>query len=165
MVSRRNRQWADTRMVFQIASGAEVINDLRGSLVVPETYTVVRLVVDFVCTLETTQEQEGAQRIDFGIAVCALEAFNAGVVPNPTASNEYPRDGWLYVGTKLVSQAVPTGGTITAMWRETAVYKIDLRAARKIDRGVLYSVMENVSAEGAAMAVNVTGRIRALTLS
>ena len=166
MVSRRSRVWADTRFAsVALNDGAQVVNDLRGAIVVPDVYTCVRLIVDFEVGVTSLQEAEFSQIIDLGIGVTSFEAFTAGVVPDPKATADYPRDGWLYVASKLVEQSVPTGATPVAMYRKNAVFQVDLRAGRKVDRGVLYSILENTAMTGTATNLLVTGRIRALFLT
>ena len=166
MPSSRRRAWADTIFTgSNLINGGEIINDIRGSLVALDTMTVVRLIVGLRMTFGVTNELESHQIINFGVGVTSFEAFTAGVVPNPSASIDYPRDGWLYVATRSAYQTLPSGASVVTMHRQDAVFEVDMRASRKVDRGILYSVMENDAFEGSAEAVKVTGRIRALFLT
>ena len=169
MVMRRRRAWADTRFSFtSISTGGELSpTDLLAGLADTETKTVSRILVDLEVGLGALSEVEGTQVIDLGIGVCSAEAFAVGItaIPDPQSVGDYPQAGWVYVATKWVQQALPTGGTPTAMWRRSAVFQADLRGQRKVDRGVLFLRVANTNAEVTAQNVRLCGRIRALCLT
>jgi len=165
--SRRRRSWADSRFANLVSSGGELtltdlLEDLPG-----ETRTVTRLIVDLTCGLSPSDENEGMQVIDCGIGVVSREAFDLGItaIPDPFTDTDFPTLGWLYVATRPITQALPTGGTVVTMWREAAVFQADLRAQRKVDRGVLFLRLSNTALLGTALSIRVTGRVRALCLT
>jgi len=165
MASNRRRAWADTPFDIDVASNGALLNDLRGSLNLVETLTCVRLVIDLTVEVLTISEDEGQQMTHLGVGVCSSEAFDMGATPVPNDSTAYPTLGWMYVGSKAVNQSLPTGGGITAMHRLVARYSVDIRASRKVDRGVLYSILQNRTSQGTAQPLRVSGRIRALFLT
>ena len=168
MASNRRRTWADFLISDTLADGVVNLDNLLVNAPTVDTLTVVRLVGDFVCTLSSTSEIETLQTVDVGIGVINSEAMDLGTgvgVPNPTVEDSYPPRGWLYVARLPVLQALPTGATPTAMWRETAHFQFDLGAMRKIDKGVLFMWREANVIQGSAMSLNCIGRVRALCLT
>ena len=149
-----------------VANGETTLVDLLEDLPVMEVKTVSRLLVDLLMTVDATSENEGSSIMDLGIGVCSDEAFSIGntAVPDPDVTTEYPMDGWLYVATGLVSLALPTGGTVTAMHVESAHFRADLRAQRKVDRGKLYMKIQNSTLIN-GITVRIVGRVRALCLT
>ena len=161
MVSRQ-RAWADTAVNVSIASAAAgAVTDLRGSLDVPENMTLVRLILDLDLLIDPEIETNGEQVLHLGVGVTSVEAFTAGAVPLPSITTQYPPRGWLYVASKSVYQTVHASGQI---WRKDQRFRLDLRGARKVDRGVLYMITENDTQGGGALAVILRGRVRALFL-
>jgi len=53
------------------------------------------------------------------------------------------------------------GGTL----QNQATFQFDLRAMRKIDKGILFSRIDNTNSVGTASTVLVRGRIRVLCLT
>ncbi len=141
--------------------------DLLTTSTTVDTLTVNRIIRILQVVVKKTSEVEMMQIIDIGIGVSSLEAFNVGVtgLPDPQTQGDYPPRGWLYVSRRVVQQSLPTGGTPTAMWRQAAVFNFDLRAMRKIDKGVLFLVGFSTTVDGAASSVRLIGRVRALCLT
>ena len=167
VTGRRRRAWADIRLTNVVTSGGELtLTDLLPNLAAAETKTVTRLIVDLDCAYQDTNEVEGTNVVDLGVAVCSEEAFLLGTtaVPDPNQSDEYPQFGWLYIATRMVMQSLPTGGTPTAMWRYNAVFKADIRTQRKVDRGRLFLKLQNTSVNN-GQSIQVIGRVRALCLT
>ncbi len=164
-MSQRNRAWADVRLAESIGSGSNVLTDLLGGAPTVDTLTVVRIVGEIRVYITPTSENELDQFIDIGIGVTSSQAFGtAGATPDLKTLGFPPR-GWLYKATDHVLQSLPTGGTPTAMWRQDAVFKFDLRAMRKIDKGVLFMEIENTAHLGTASTLEVVGFVRSLCLT
>ena len=88
----------DTLVNMLITEGSQVTNsllqgissdDMRGS-------TITRIIGTLYTGSSTVAGAWGASRDDFGIGVVSQEAFNALVVPDPTAQDDQPARGWLY---------------------------------------------------------------------
>ena len=168
MPQSRNRAWADITIDEGItSSGGRVIKNLLVNAPTVDTLTAVRILGEISFHVQTLSEIEFMQHIDLGIGVASLEAFNVGVtaLPDPLTSTEYPPRGWLYIARRVVTQSLPTGGTPTAMYRETARFMFDLRAARKIDKGILFLHAVNTNFDGTDSTVSMIGRVRALCLT
>jgi len=162
MVMRRRRAWADTRKagVLIVASG-NITDDLLLGLAAAETKTVTRILLDLWFILPVNNSFADRENVvDIGIGVVSREAFDLGTLPDPGTVADYPQQGWLYLATQVVSRAADATGVI---WQH-AHFKADIRGQRKVDRGVLFSTLENVGVVGAD-AVTVYGRIRALCLT
>ncbi len=149
-----------------VASG-QVKFDLLANAPTVDTLTVVRIIGYLDCGRVSTNEVESIQAIDVGIGVASSEAFTIGVtaLPSPAVATEYPSRGWLYRSRRVEGQALPTGGSPTAMWRQRALFQFDARAMRKIDKGILYLMATNSTIEGGATSVQVIGTLRALCLT
>ncbi len=165
MVMRRRRAWADTRFPgTTIANNAERKDNLLLDLAATETKTVSRVLIDLWCSYSEANENESHNVVDVSVGVVSAEAFALGTFPDADATPEYPQQGWLYVATQPVMQALPTGAAVTAMWRMDAHFKADVRGQRKVDRGVLFMVISNVQVTNGT-TITVTGRVRALCLT
>ena len=129
MASRRVA-WCDFLLDFELTLSTPVLSDLLAAAPQFDTGTVTRIIGDFSVMIKTITEAEGSAKVDVGIGVVNKEAFDLGTgvgVANPTVEDSTPPRGWLYVLRQVVAQAVPTGAGITAMWRETAHFKFDIR--------------------------------------
>jgi len=161
----RGRAWADTRFaVNPLVAGTRQNFDLLLDAPVTDTLTAVRIVGELTAYyVPTTTVADSLSLIDVGIGVGSLESLTVGgaALPDPTAQNQYPPRGWLYVATKHVKQLITTDAGILDF---EANFKFDLRAMRKVDKGRLYLTMEqNNILVGGAMVV--TGRVRVLCLT
>ncbi len=165
MVSRRRVAWCDFLMNEALSDGVVVLDNLLVNAPVSDTLTVTRIIGDFWCLQTDSDENQALKTVDVGIGVINQEAFDLGTgvgIPNPTVEDSTPPRGWLYAARQPVLQALPTGGTIVTMWRETAHFKFDLRGQRKIDKGVLYMWIEMNTITGSTVALQAIGRIRTL---
>jgi len=143
-----------------------VITNLLLTAPTVDTLTAIRIVVDLTVYSGSANEDEYEMVVDFGIGVSSAEAFAVGVtaLPDPNTVGDYPPRGWLFVGTKVATQIIPGGATPGAMWVQRADFKMDLRASRRIDKGVLFAIFRNGDIAG-SKALSITGRIRALCLT
>jgi len=161
----RNRAWADT--VYKFKSVASEGNDLQNLLLnapTVDTLTAVRIVVDLHCSFEAgVAFADAANSLHVGIGVTSVEAFNQGInaIPEPQFSTQYPPRGWLYVATRGVSMSVESavGFTING-----ADFSADLRSMRKVDKGILFCVIQNIG-DLNTRTIDFTGRIRVLCLT
>lgn len=165
MASNRNRAWADTRFnVGALVAGTPQIFDLLAGAPTVDTLTAVRIIGDleFQYTPNLTVS-DSLSVVDVGIGVCSTEAFSSGfdALPRASDSANYPTRGWLYVSTRPVTQLVTAD---TGIIDRVARFQFDLRAMRKIDKGILYLEMEqaNIIIGG---VMNVVGRTRVLCLT
>jgi len=165
VVTRRRRAWADLRFGTQtLASGATRKDDILSGLSPTETKTVSRILIDVHYYYLESNENECSNVVDLAIGVVSKEAFDLETLPDPDNSSDYPQQGWVYVATQPVQQSLPTGGTPVTMWRLGAHFKADVRGQRKVDRGVLFLLAQNLSINN-GQTVRITGRVRALCLT
>jgi len=164
MASRR-RAWADRRFAgVSLVANTELIEDLLEDLGSTDTLTVVRIVGDLIVNyLVSTTVGDALSIVDLGIGVASSAAFAVGgATPAPTSQTEYPPRGWIYVASQPVTQILDAAGGVSIVDRP-ARFQFDIRAMRKIDKGVLFMnlVQNNITVGG---AMQVTGRIRSLVL-
>ena len=163
MPSSRGRAWADSRFQSEaIADNAHIDRNLLVDAPVADTLTVVRILGFLEVDVALSVDTDYGNIIDVGIGVSSVEAFAVGsaALPAPATPTEYPPRGWLYAMTKAATQFNSTQGQA----RKRAVFEFDLRASRKIDKGVLFLRIQNFSDSG-ANGVSVLGRVRVLCLT
>ncbi len=159
----RPRAWGDVIFEQALTDALQVNNDLLVTLAASDTVTVVRIIGHLtVIPNNLAGAIEGAMKIDLGIGVASKEAFDADVVPDATTAADVPARGWLWAD-RLVCTKQNTSGTMED-WHYPEV-RFDVRAMRKIDRGVLYLQMNNNGLAGTGFTVTVVGRVRALCLT
>ena len=158
----RPRAWSDTLLGINI-DGGQLSFNLLSNLAASDTKTVVRLVgeITFFPSVGVTTG-ETVQAIDIGVMVVSGEAFTAGVFPDPETDSDTPTLGWLF--RTRVGQFVDSSATIPDSWH-TPVVRFDIRAGRKVDRGVLVMVMDKSVLDGVAHTLRVVGIVRALCLT
>jgi len=162
----RTRAWADTTFHGgAIVAGTPLTVDLLSEAPTSDTLTVVRLVGDFsVFYTVTFTVTDSLSVVDVGIGVTSQEGFaiKGTSMPNPGVTPaQYPPRGWIYAATKPVSHVLE--GT-TGLHVVTADFKFDIRAMRKIDKGILFLTVANTNITvGGGM--NIVGRVRALCLT
>ena len=102
--------------------------------------------------------------VHVGIGVCSVEAFAIGgtSLPSPGTETDYPPRGWLYLASSLCYRAVGAGPIDIVRFAE---FQADLRAMRKVDKGVLFLTVVNSAALGASFTIGISGRVRALCLT
>jgi len=160
----RNRAWVDS--VFSSRQVVDEGNNLTNLLVdasTVDTLTAVRIVVDLTCLHDVAMAADATNFVHVGIGVCSTEAFAQGVnsLPEPQFQDQYPPRGWLYVASKPVTQAVITA---TGFTRTHAHFSADLRSMRKIDKGILFLLVQNTGVLG-AQDIDLWGRVRVLCLT
>jgi len=159
----RPRAWSDTRIeISALVAGAEQSVDLLEDMPTLDTRTVIRLIGDlwFMISPNSTIV-DSLSTVDIGIGVSSAEAFTiaGAALPNPGLPTQFPPRGWLYVNTQPVIQQAESVGVLNYL----AHFKFDLRAMRKVDKGVLFLRMQqaNVITGG---SMRVIGRVRTLCL-
>jgi len=165
-MAKRPSAWADTRFNVTMVSTTPKIFDLAGSLLDTDRLTCVRVIGQLAFGPSSLSNQVDIQMsLDVGIGVVSQRAFDAGVtaVPIPGIQDEQPESGWLYRTQVVYWKEHASGSTGEIMI--PAVWHFDIRAARKIDRGVLYLALEANPAVGTAENGHVQGLIRALILT
>ena len=159
----RPRAWADLIFTQVMANNTtlaplDILFDLGATRL--DTITIVRLVGYFGLSHEALLTPvDGIQRIDVGIGVASEPAFASGNVPEADISTEYPPRGWLYATTRRILMDTSIGTAFLPEW------EFDMRASRKLDKGILYLTLSNNNVIGAGQAVLITGRVRALCLT
>jgi len=163
----RPRSWADVRINLPtiVAAAPEKIN-LLGNAPISDTLTVIRIIGDFWVFYEPTAGQvDSLSSVDVGIGVTSIEGFTVAgtALPNPSIDTQFPPRGWLYAATQPVVQFVRPSAD-AGFQQINAHFKFDLRAMRKIDKGVLFMTIENnnIVVGGSMRAV---GRVRSLCLA
>jgi len=166
MTMRRNRAWADFNVDTNLAAAGEaVVNLLANATVNLDTITVTRiigrlLVVPSVIANATVS----IQRVAMGIGVASTEAFAIGVtaIPSPSDVTDFPARGWLWkqLGIMVNQQ---DSGTVEAWHFPELVF--DVRAQRKVDKGILFLKLRNDDVIAGTTAVKVIGLIRVLCLT
>jgi len=160
----RNRAWADTRYKGEaMVAGTDVITDLLVNAPVVDTLTAIRIVGELVFAYIVTNTLSDSDSIvDVGIGVTSADAFpTPSAMPDPASDSSYPPRGWLWVATGYVGQALTAS---TGVFNTNAVFKFDIRAMRKIDKGKLFlrAAQANINVGG---AMELTGRVRVLCLT
>ena len=156
----RNRAWADTILTGQaLADKVSTHFDLLANSPVVDTLTAVRIILDVKVYHGVDEVADHSAIIHLGIGVASVEAFAAGTtsLPAPADSTAYPPRGWLYVASKPTGARNTTGIVV-------ADFQADLRAMRKIDKGILFMCIQQVGVLGSS-AVDLWGRVRVLCLT
>ena len=162
----RPTAWGFTNIDQPLVTTLRVTNNLLLDLTPSDTITVDRMIIHLNVFPEPGQFLIGAQAVDFGIGVCSVEAFdvaNSEAIPDPSLSGEISPRGWLW--SDRLSLYADEGTTNAQFLYHFPEVRADLRASRKVDRGVLFLTMHSKALFGAASSVNVTGRIGALCLT
>ena len=162
----RGRAWADTIQTAIIVNAGNMtpVNLLINAPTI-DTLTAIRLIVDLTAFPDPALSAvDGTQLVHVGIGVSAVEAFNVGVtaLPNPANDSDYPPRGWLYVASSPVHRAVGAGPVDIVRYGE---WHVDMRAMRKIDKGILFFAVHNAAALGTSYSIAITGRVRVLCLT
>jgi len=163
----RPRAWADRIFNVTLLNNGQNKENLLTIPTPADTLTAVRIIGHIMVVSGASNEGEYTQAIDLGIGVASGEAFNIGVtaLPSPAVEDEYPARGWLYRQRDVTQQAIPTGATPVAMYKRPALFDFDLRAMRRIDKGVLYMMITCSEINGSGPANTVLGTVRVLCLT
>ncbi len=163
----RHRAWGDTRVSVVLVNGTPQQIDLNLAGPQGETLTVVRLIGRLTGYPNDIEAQvTGAMGVDLACGVSGATPFALGVTGTPDLQDvsELPPRGWLYRSQMLVLKDHASGATSEQLHVDTLAF--DLKAGRKLDRGVLYVKFESFNSNGAtAFNVRLTGVIRALLLT
>ncbi len=164
MPERRATLWVDTIIDSNVTDGGgNVLVDLSTSAVVDrQTFTAIRWIIRLLAVPSVIANATvSTQRVSIGIGVVSRDAFVAGgaAVPSPSVMTEFPTEGWVLRDHGiLVNQQ--DSGTVEA-WHFPE-FRYDIRAARKIGRGVPFLSMGNADLIAGTTAVKVAGVIRTL---
>ncbi len=156
----RPTDWLDTIVGLAPTSGGALqFQSLMGAVsnIEARRYTCVRTLVRLDLQSTTVAGAWGSNIVHIGIGVVSVAALAAGAasLPNPSIANDKPALGWLYRTTVVVAQngiGTPVVFPITA----------DVRGSRKIDRGDLVLMIDNVAHLGTTATIQCTGLIRCL---
>ena len=165
-MAKRNVAWADT--IFkggQINDEVCLVTNLLLDAPTVDTLTAVRIIVDLEIAHGVDEPAaDFSNAIHVGIGVASVEAFavafGAGL-PSPQFTAQYPPRGWLYVNTQS-ARTQSHGNTGPSVF--PAKFTVDLRAMRKIDKGVLFLSVCN-EAIFATQDVDIWGRVRVLCMT
>ena len=157
---KRQTTWFDTNIGLDIAQGTgglvrltPIADDLEG-------FTAIWIVGRTTLLPSVPQSTLAETSVAIGFAVCSEEAFVSGLVgtPNPEQSQDFPERGWMYRARYVVIDngfGVPTN---------IIVMDNNIRAQRKIDKGVLYLTIHNQTIRGSNFNVRLHGTLRLLCL-
>jgi len=163
---RRPRVWVDTHVDVNLGAGSASLEDLLATAVVDlQTKTVIRLIGRLrALPVLVAGSAVAAQAVDLGIGVVSREAFAAGgvSVPSPAVATEFPTGGWLYKDEAvLITQQ--DSGTVENF--ENPEFRWDIRASRKVDRGVFFLRIVNTDLIAGTQTIKVAGLVRTLVLN
>ena len=128
-----------------------------------DTITVVRVIGEFtVVPIEDPTAGYTVQGIDAGIQVVTAEAFAAGVFSDPDQNADTPARGWVW-RTRLTEMTDTTNNVIDTWNYPTQ--RFDVRAARRVDRGILAFVVDKNAQVGVVHDVRISGILRVLCLT
>ena len=162
---KRPRVWVDTQVNGNLVAGAETLIDLLLSQVVDsQVRTVVRWIGRIrVFPTNVANSVISAQLVSLGIGITSRDAFAAagGAVPSPAVLTEFPTQGWV-IREQAVMINQQDSGTVEA-W-EFPEFRFDIRASRKVDRGIAFAKLVNEDLVAGTTTVSVVGMIRSLVL-
>ena len=163
----RHRSWGDTRVSVVLVDAVAQQIDLGLAGPQEETLTVVRVIGRLVVYPNDLEAQvTGAMAVAVAIGISGRTPFDLGITGTPdlTDMGELPPRGWLYRQQMLTIKDHATGTTSEQLHVDTLAF--DVRAARKLDRGVAYIKMQSFNSNGAtAFSARLTGIIRTLFLT
>jgi len=162
-----HRHWVDRNYGVTL-SGSPVLIDLLSSVVADfPNKTVERLIIRLFSNPDSfTTTTSGVNRIDLGIGVVTADAFAVGItaVPDPRVVTDFPARGWLWKGVMFLSKS-NAGGTESESYHYNDLLEADLRAMRKVDRGVLMMIAAQTAIQGSEVPLNIDGLVRTLLLT
>jgi len=161
-----HKTWVDfIASSLNLATGVALpVQDLLFDMHDTPVKTLDRLIIGLDIHVDNSDTNiTSSARVDLGIGVCTREAFDAGVasVPQPAAGTEYPARGWLYAASYYLGFS--NSATFGIEQYTFQRIDLDLKAARKVDKGVLFLAGFNTAHQGTTQYA-ITGRIRSLML-
>jgi len=156
---KRASDWIDTSLNLVVASGAQGSLSLMTGVapVNVRRQTLVRTIIGLQMNSTTVAGAWGTQIMDLGIGITSQEAFAAGALPDPVTAGDQPSRGWVFRQRRVVAQ---NGNGSVVLYD----IQFDIRAARKLDDGECFIVIDNTAGLGTAFSVVVTGMVRQLWL-
>jgi len=161
----RPRAWGDERFsATSVAAGTPFKRDLLANLAAADVKTAVRIIGELSLYGAVTSESEYDQLVDIGIGVASVEAFTVGgsSLPQPNVDVQQPPRGWMFAAQGHFWQFKAANNE---QQRGEQMFRFDLRASRKVDRGVLYLAITNTNISGSSTSALVVGRVRVLCLT
>jgi len=157
---KRSTFWVDTLLTKVIASSGSVHVSLIENESAPSVLSDLTLIRTIICVdLHYTVHDsgEGFQVWNMGIFVQSREAAAALITPDPDVAADHPMGGWVF----------RCGGSLHGFAADQPAVDVrhlerDIRAMRKLQRGVLSLVVSNDAGTGAASSISMTGIIRCL---
>jgi len=162
----RPRAWADFLLSMVLAPGTAQSVDLLTSAVNSDTITVGRLIGRIhVHPDSLTAQVDFGATINVGIGVASADAFGVGTaaLAGIATAADAPARGWLYRSQMHVTKVHSSGTDYE--YGEDDTLAFDVRAMRKVDKGVLYFTAQSTSVVGTAGSLRLTGIIRAMCLT
>jgi len=161
----RRTTWIDTHLAQITAAATRDSDMLAGSEEPGDTVnrglTVTRIIINPLSMLSTTVAGAwGAQALHIGIGVSSISAFDVAAsagLPDPSVEGEAPDSGWLWKAEVIVAQNGANGYNVVA-----ARQAVDVRSQRKLQQGVLFITMSNLTLFGTAFSVATHGIVRTL---
>jgi len=145
-------------------SGVRNPINLLTTLTASDTVTAIRIIIRMhVVPQNLSDNIDGGAVVDMAIGVAALEAFTANVVPDPDVAAETPARGWLWKDRLIAVGNSVTGPPAHDVYYGTSLHA-DVRAMRKVDRGILYLAIaiRDMGVSGSFLPTSVIGSVRVL---
>ena len=158
----RGRVWDDTNINSSLTSGTGVVLQLVNQDI--KDLTSVRVVARLKFQpASVSATNQGQMLCDVGIGIASLDAFNVGItaIPDVTNTAAFPPRGWVWKSKLFCAMENNTG---SVEFVKEDVLDIDIRAMRKLDRGILYLTAETNGISGTPFATRLIGLVRVLCL-
>ena len=154
----RQLVWHDNLVDQTVSNGGQVAVDMIPGLSEDDRVgcTITRLIGVVFFHTQLTLTSETVQVIDLGIGVMSADAFAAGAMPDPDQEGDQPSRGWLYRSREVVWYEAGQNRMLPG------VFRFDVRAQRKLDRGTLVMVVDSNNTEGSVATVLMRGLTRTL---
>ena len=153
--------WIDKLPNLVVASGAQGAFSLSPTITQTqlrlERLTLIRLIIGIDIMPSIRDSGEGDTLVSLGIGVFSDEATQAGVFADPTVETDHPARGWPWRGRYRVYAVAADDQNVSRVRVD-----VDIRAARKLENGVLMMVVNNDPSQGVATPITMTGIIRSL---
>ena len=153
----RKTVWVDDLLGVDIASGTQGLLTLLTGVDAAQMigWMVTRIIAEIGLYSATVAGAYGVQLARLAIGAGESEAVAAGIVPDPSAPDDYPRGGWLWRTSCAVSQN-GTGHEIV----HRCIF--DIKSQRKMGGSTLYLVVDNSVNLGTSFTLKVNCIVRTL---